>query len=49
MIYTKDEFKTLVEDIQAQSWYRNPIGFGLARVDRGQLNPEKILQGHFQL
>ena len=47
MIYTKDEFKKLVEDIQGQSWYRNPIGFGIARVDRGQLNPEKILQATF--
>ena len=47
MIYTKEEFKTLVEDIQSQSWYRNPIGFGLARVDRGQLNPEKVLQATF--
>ena len=47
MVYTKEEFKALVEGIQAQSWYRNPIGFGLARVDRGQLNPEKILQATF--
>ena len=27
MAYTKDDFKTLVEDIQAQDWYKNPIGF----------------------
>lgn len=48
MAYTKDEFKQLVEDIQAQSWYKNPIGFGIARVDRGQLNKDKILQATFQ-
>lgn len=47
MIYTKDEFKKLVEDIQSQDWYRNPIGFGIARVDRGQLNPDKILQATY--
>ena len=47
MIYTKEEFKTLVEDIQKKDWYRQPIGFGIARVDRGQLNPEKILQATF--
>ncbi len=47
MIYTKDDFKKLVEDIQAQAWYRKPIGFGIARVDRGQLNPEKILQASY--
>lgn len=47
MIFTKEEFKAKVEEIQAQAWYKNPIGFGLARVDRGQLNPEKILQATF--
>ena len=47
MIFTQDEFKKLVEDIQSQDWYRNPIGFGIARVDRGQLNPENILQATF--
>ncbi len=47
MVFTKDEFKTLVEDIQSQSWYRDPLGFGIARVDRGQLNPDKILQATF--
>ena len=47
MIFTKDEFKKLVEDVQGQSWYRNPIGFGISKVDRGQLNPEKILQANY--
>ncbi|NCB13707.1 MAG: 2,3,4,5-tetrahydropyridine-2,6-carboxylate N-succinyltransferase, partial [Erysipelotrichia bacterium] len=43
MAYTKDEFKQLVDDIQGQSWYKNPIGFGIAKVDRGQINKDKIL------
>ncbi|PLY07527.1 MAG: 2,3,4,5-tetrahydropyridine-2,6-carboxylate N-succinyltransferase [Arcobacter sp.] len=47
MAFTKEDFKKLVEDIQGQSWYRNPIGFGIARIDRGQLNPDKILQATF--
>ncbi len=47
MIFTKEEFKAKVQDIQAQSWYRNPIGFGIARVDRGQINKDKILQATF--
>jgi 2,3,4,5-tetrahydropyridine-2-carboxylate N-succinyltransferase len=47
MIYTQDEFKELVANIQSQSWYKNPIGFGIARVDRGQLDSEKILQATF--
>lgn len=49
MAYTKDDFKQLVTDIQSQSWYKNPIGFGIARVDRGQLNKEKILQATFPI
>jgi len=47
MIYTKEEFKAKVADIQSQSWYKNPIGFGIARVDRGQLNSDKILQATY--
>ncbi|MEN8717281.1 MAG: tetrahydrodipicolinate N-succinyltransferase N-terminal domain-containing protein, partial [Sulfurovum sp.] len=49
MAYTKEEFKKLVEDIQAQSWYKNPIGFGIAKIDKGQLNPEKVLQANYPL
>ena len=47
MVYTKDEFKAKVADIQSQSWYKNPIGFGIARLDRGQLNSEKVLQATY--
>ena len=47
MAYTKDDFKKLVEDIQSQDWYKNPIGFGIAKLDRGQLNSEKILQVNY--
>ncbi len=47
MAFTKEDFTKKVEEIQAQSWYKNPLGFGIARVDRGQLNPEKILQATF--
>lgn len=47
MAFTKDDFKNKVEEIQGQSWYRNPIGFGIARVDRGQLDSSKILQATF--
>jgi len=47
MINTTEEFKAKVADIQSQSWYKNPIGFGIARVDRGQLNKDKILQATY--
>ncbi len=46
-IKSTEEFKSLVEDTQKITGYRKPIGFGIARVDRGQLNPEKILQANF--
>lgn len=47
MIYTKEEFSTLVKEIQGQSWYRQPVGFGIARLDLGQLNSDKILQATY--
>ena len=47
MINTQEEFKAKVADIQSQSWYKNPIGFGIARLDRGQQNPKKVLQATY--
>ena len=47
MVFTKEDFSAKVKEIQAQDWYRNPIGFGIARVDRGQLNKDKVLQATF--
>ena len=47
MVFTKEEFAAKVKDIQAQSWYKNPVGFGIAKVDRGQLDASKILQANF--
>jgi 2,3,4,5-tetrahydropyridine-2-carboxylate N-succinyltransferase len=48
-INSTDEFKTFVEDIKSKKGYRNPVGFGIARVDRGQKNRDKILQASFPL
>ena len=42
-----EDFKELVQSVEAKKGYRKPIGFGISRVDRGQLNPEKILQANF--
>ncbi len=47
MSLTKEEFAAKIKDIQSQSWYKNPIGFGIARLDRGQLNQEKVLQATY--
>ena len=46
---TPEEFKALVADIEAQEGYKKAIGFGIARVDRGQKNAEKVLQANFGL
>jgi len=49
MANTKEEFKQLIEDVQSQDWYKNPIGFGIARIDRGQLDSSKVLQATYPL
>lgn len=47
MTVDEADFKALVGEIEAQEGYKKPIAFGIARVDRGQLNPHKILQATF--
>jgi len=47
MVFTKEEFASKVKEIQSQSWYKNPIGFGIAKIDRGQLDNSKILQATY--
>jgi 2,3,4,5-tetrahydropyridine-2-carboxylate N-succinyltransferase len=47
MVQTKEEFKTLVETIQNSNSYKKPLGFGIARVDRGQKNADKVLQANY--
>jgi len=48
-ITNTDEFKELVTQITSQDGYKEPIAFGIARVDRGQKNADKILQANFGL
>jgi 2,3,4,5-tetrahydropyridine-2-carboxylate N-succinyltransferase len=48
-INTTEDFKALVAEITAQDGYREPIAFGIARVDRGQKNADKVLQANFPL
>ncbi|WP_331774406.1 tetrahydrodipicolinate N-succinyltransferase N-terminal domain-containing protein [Sulfurospirillum sp. 1612] len=47
VIENVEEFKALVARIEAKEGYRRPLGFGIAKVDRGQLNPDLILQANF--
>ncbi len=46
-IKTVDEFKIFVSEAESIKGYKKPIGFGIARVDRGQKNSDKILQATF--
>ena len=48
-VNSTDEFKALVDEIKAQDGYREPIAFGIARVDRGQKNADKVLQANYPL
>ncbi len=48
-VASTDAFKKLVAEVTSQSGYREPIAFGIARVDRGQKNAEKVLQANFGL
>ena len=50
MIQTTDAFKALIEDIKSTiSGYRDPLAFGICRVDLGQLNVEKSLQATYPI
>ena len=48
-ITSTDAFKQLVTEVTLQEGYREPMAFGIARVDRGQKNAEKVLQANFGL
>jgi len=50
IIQTTDAFKALVENIKSTTTgYRDPLAFGICRVDLGQLNVEKSLQATYPL
>ncbi|MDR0665984.1 MAG: tetrahydrodipicolinate N-succinyltransferase N-terminal domain-containing protein [Campylobacteraceae bacterium] len=46
-IESEKKFKEYTANIKKIDGYREPIGFGIARVDRGQLHNEKILQATY--
>ncbi len=48
-VASADAFKALVSEVTSQEGYREPMAFGIARVDRGQKNAEKVLQANFGL
>jgi len=47
IIQNKEEFATFVENVKKINNYTDPIGFAIARVDRGQINSDKILQASY--
>jgi len=48
-IQTTDEFKSLIETIKKTPSYKDPIAFGICRVDFGQLNTDKVLQATYPI
>ncbi|KIM06574.1 MAG: 2,3,4,5-tetrahydropyridine-2,6-carboxylate N-succinyltransferase [Sulfurovum sp. FS08-3] len=46
-VHTTEQFKQLIEDIKSSEGYKEPIAFGIARVDRGQKNADKVLQANY--
>ncbi len=50
IIQTTDAFKALIEDIKSTTTgYRDPLAFGICRIDLGQLNTDKSLQATYPL
>jgi 2,3,4,5-tetrahydropyridine-2-carboxylate N-succinyltransferase len=48
IIQTTDAFKALIENIKSEiKGYKDPLAFGICRVDLGQLNIEKTLQATY--
>jgi 2,3,4,5-tetrahydropyridine-2-carboxylate N-succinyltransferase len=48
IIQTTDAFKALIENIKSSTTgYKDPLAFGICRVDLGQLNIEKTLQATY--
>lgn len=50
IIKTAEEFKALVSEIKSSTpGYKDPIAFGIARIDLGQLNTDKSLQATYPI
>ncbi len=50
IIQTTDAFKALIENIKSSTkGYKDPLAFGICRVDLGQLNLDKTLQATYPI
>lgn len=47
IIETESAFKECVASIQSKQGYKNPLAFGICRVDCGQLDSDKVLQATY--
>jgi len=48
-VMSKEAFASCVEEAKKVSGYKEPVAFGIARVDRGQKDDSKILQATYPL
>jgi 2,3,4,5-tetrahydropyridine-2-carboxylate N-succinyltransferase len=49
IIITEGDFKNFVAEVKSQAGYKDPLAFGIARVDLGQLNYDKSLQATYPI
>ena len=49
IIQTSDDFKALISEVKKQKGCRDPIAFGIARVDLGQNDSSKVLQASYPI
>ena len=42
-----NEFKEFFEEFRKKDGYKDPVAFGIARVDRGQKNSDKNMQASY--
>jgi len=49
MIQSKDEFKKYIDSVKSSNDYKEPIAFGIARVDLGVIDDSKTLQAIYPL
>jgi 2,3,4,5-tetrahydropyridine-2-carboxylate N-succinyltransferase len=47
IIETADAFKACIETIKSKPKYKDPLAFGICRVDFGQLHGDKVLQATY--
>ncbi len=46
-IANAEAFKTYIEEIKSKPGYKDPIAFGICRIDAGQLDSSKVLQATY--